>query len=78
MKPMSVFEGIGESIVALLVSAAAAVVVAIVFFVGVGFIGLKFFSGESSYGVGLAFGPPIAVVAGISTFILLFRKIRSV
>jgi hypothetical protein len=75
--PMRLFEGIGESAVALIVSSVAGLMAAIGSFVAVSFIGARFFWGESNYGVPLAFGPLVAVFVGIAVFVLLFRKIRS-
>ncbi len=75
---MKLFEGIGESAVALIVSAATAFLAAVATIVIMVFIGARFFWGESSYGFSLAFGPPVALIVGIAVFILLFRKIRSV
>jgi hypothetical protein len=74
---MNIFDELGESVIALIASAAAAIVSAICAWVLVTFIGAKLFRDEMSYGVGLLFGPPAALIVGGVVFILLFRKIRS-
>ena len=75
---MRLFDNIGESAIALVVAVAAAIIAAIALFVGVIFVGTTFFKGESSYGVGLAFGPALAVIGAVLTFVFVFRKIRSI
>jgi hypothetical protein len=75
---MKIFDELGESVIALLASAAVALVSAICSWVLVIFIGAKLFPGEMSYGVGLMFGPLAALIVGGAVFIVLFRKIRSV
>lgn len=74
---MRAFENLGESVVALVVAIFSAILSAIALFVGVIFIGATFFEGESSYGVGLAFGPPLAIICAVIVFVFVFRKIRS-
>jgi hypothetical protein len=74
---MKIFDELGESVIALVASAAAAMVSAICAWVLVTFIGAKLFTGEMSYGVGLLFGPSAALIVGGAVFITLFRKIRS-
>ena len=71
------FDDLGESVVALIVSAAVAVVAAASSFFAVAFEGAKLFRDEWSYGIGLAFGPAAMLLAGVATFLLLYRKIRS-
>jgi hypothetical protein len=41
------------------------------------FVGAKLFRDEWSYGIPLAFGIPVALIAGIATFVIVFRKVRS-
>jgi hypothetical protein len=75
---MKIFDELGESVIALLASAAVALVSAICAWVLVTFIGAKLFRGQMSYGVGLMFGPLAALVGGGAVFIVLFRKFRSI
>jgi hypothetical protein len=75
---MKIFEDLGESLIAVVTSAAAAIVSAICAFVLATFIGAKLIRGEMSYGVGLLFGPLAAVIVGGADFIVLFRKLRSI
>jgi hypothetical protein len=74
---MKIFDNLGESVIALIFSAAAAVVGAVGAFVLTIFVGARFFKGEMSYGFGLLFGPLSALVVGGAVSTLLFRKIRS-
>ena len=74
---MRPFEDVGEKTVAFIVAIAAAVISMIVTFVGVLFLGARLFSGEASYGFGLAYGPVVSLITGAITFVLAYRKIRS-
>jgi hypothetical protein len=74
---MILMEAIGKTAVAVLVSAVAALIAASCAFALITFIGARFFSGEAGYGVGLAFGPLGALLAGAMAFVVAFRKIRS-
>lgn len=61
---MKIFNELGESVIALVASAAAAMVSAICAWVLLTFISAKLFTGEMSYGVGLLFGPLAALIVG--------------
>ena len=73
---MEIHERIEENIVPLVVSALAAVFAALGAWVLTIFIGAKLIRGEWSYGFPLAFGVPVALVAGGVAFLLVFRKLR--
>jgi hypothetical protein len=75
---MKIFDELGESVIALLAAAAAALVSAVCTWFLVIFIGAKLFSGEMSYGVGLLFAAPAALIVGGIVFVVLFREIRSI
>ena len=62
---------------AVLVSAIAALLSSICAFVLMVVIGATFFSGEAGYGFNLMFGRIGALVAGVLTFVTVFRWIRS-
>jgi hypothetical protein len=65
-----------ENIGALLVSLIAAGFAALGAWVLTIFIGVKFFRDEWSYGIPLLFGVPAGLVAGVATFLVVFRKLR--
>jgi hypothetical protein len=73
---MDLFDNFGETILAVVMAAAAAVLSALATEVAVIWIGARLFKGESSYGFGLSVGPPLAIAAGIAIFIWVFRKMR--
>jgi hypothetical protein len=64
-------------VTAVLVSAVAALFAAICAFALIAFIGAAFFPGEGGYGFGLIFCPIGAFLAGVITFVVVFRRVRS-
>lgn len=74
---MRVFDEIGESFLALIVSSLSALTGGAATFFLVAFIGARFIRGEGSYGFALMFCFPMALAAGVWVFIWSFRKIRS-
>jgi hypothetical protein len=65
------------SIVAVLLSALGAIVTAAISFLLVIFICARFVNGEKSYGLTVIVGLPVATIASIAAFVMIFRKIRS-
>jgi hypothetical protein len=65
------------AVTAVILSAIAALFSSICTFVLMAIIGATCFRGEAGYGFSLMFGPIAALVAGILTFITVFRWIRS-
>ena len=74
---MKFFDDFSAKTLALLIATVSAAVAAGCAFVSIIFICAKLISGEWSYGVPLALGPPIGIIAGAVAFFLVFRKMRS-
>ena len=62
---------------AVLISAVAAIFAAICAFAVIAFVGAAFFPGEGGYGFGLILCPIGALLAGATTFVVVFRRVRS-
>jgi hypothetical protein len=73
---MRIFDGIQENLGALIVATIAALFGAFAAWLLTILISAKFFRGEWSYGIPLAFGNPAALVAGVAAFLIVFRKLR--
>lgn len=73
---MRVVEWIEDNIVALVVAASVGAPAALAGWLCTIFIGAKFFRSEWSYGFPLAFGVPVASLAGGLAFCPIFRKLR--
>ncbi len=73
---MGIFERIEENLGALVVATLAAVFAAIGAWLLTIFVGARFFRGEWSYGIPLAFGIPAALIAGVAVFLIVFGKLR--
>jgi hypothetical protein len=76
MKPTTNVDEVGGYLVAMLVSGLVAAFAALGAFVLTIFVGAKFFTGESGYGLGLAFGSGAAVAVGAVTWVLFYQKLR--
>jgi hypothetical protein len=72
---MRVLERLGENLGALVVSVIVAGFASIGAWLLTIFVGAKFFHDELSYGIPLAFGIPAALVAGVTSFVIVFKKL---
>ena len=72
---MRVLERFEENLGALVVSVIVAGFASIVGWFLTIFVGAKFFRDEWSYGIPLAFGIPAGLVAGVTAFIIVFKKL---
>jgi len=73
---MGISEWIGENLGALIVAAVASVFASLGGLLLTILVGVKFFRDEWSYGIPLLFGIPVALVAGVAAFLVVFRKLR--
>jgi hypothetical protein len=76
VETMRILESIRENLGALIVATLVAPFAAFGAWLLTIFVGAKFFRGEWSYGIPLAFGIPAALVAGVAAFLIVFRKLR--
>lgn len=72
---MRVLERFDENLGALVVSVIVAGLASIGAWFLTIFVGAKSFRDEWSYGIPLAFGIPAALVAGVTAFLIVFKKL---
>lgn len=75
---MKLYDNFSGLAVAIIISTIGAIVAAASAFVLIMFVGAKLFNDELSYGIPLAFGPPVTIITSIVVFVVIFRKIRSI
>jgi hypothetical protein len=73
---MGISEWIGENLAALIVAGIASVLASGSGWLLTILVGAKFFRDEWTYGIPLLFGIPVALVAGVAAFLVVFRKLR--